>query len=93
MNIDSHCTITIHEFAAFEGWYWEIAVPGEIHPAERIKEFTMEDPGLGCPVKLCPIGSIHPLGKGVHVYKGGIKFEFVADMVKSSLIAQSIYKS
>jgi hypothetical protein len=48
----------------------------------------MDDPGLDVGEAL-PNWVNPSVGKGVHVYKGGIKFEFVADMVKSSLIAQS----
>jgi hypothetical protein len=85
MNIDSHCTIKIHEFAAFEGWYWEIKVPSEIHTEERIKKFTLQDPGLGIPLILKPISSIKPTGKDYHVYKGGISDKLMADMLRSTI--------
>lgn len=79
----------IHEFAAFKGWYWEIAVPGESHPVERIKEFTLDDPGLGWTLKLNTVGSIHPNGKGNHIYKGSIDNRSVADAVMSCIISNA----
>lgn len=85
MNKDTHCTIKINEFAQINGWYWEIMVPGEIHPRERIKEFILDDPGLGWPVKLKPVGSVNPIVKGCHVYRGGICERLVVDIVKSSI--------
>jgi hypothetical protein len=86
MNKDTHCTIKIKEFAQINGWYWEITVPGEIHPRERIKEFILDDPGLGWMVKLQPMGSIHPVGKGCHVYRGGLSNKLDANAVSSSII-------
>jgi hypothetical protein len=80
------CSITVCEFARIDGYYWEITVPDELHPESRIKEFVLDDPGLGWPVKLNPIGSIHPVGKGCHVYRGGISDKLVADAVKSTIV-------
>ena len=84
MNNDIHCTIKIHELSALEGWYWEITVPGEIHPIERIREFTLDGPGLGIPLVLNPTGSTNSTGLGSHVYKGGTSDKRVANIMKSS---------
>lgn len=85
MNIDNHCTINIHEFAALEGWYWEITVPGKIHPEERIKEFILDDPGLGWLVKLEPVAVSRFLTSRDSIYKGVISDGEVANAIRSSL--------
>ncbi len=90
MNIDSHCTFKIHEFAAFEGWYWEITVPGKIHPEKRIKEFTLDDSGLGRSVRLNPVGSINafPFRDGINIYRGVITDKLIADSIASSIFSE-----
>ena len=86
MKINDCCSIDIHEFSQINGYYWEISVPTEIHPRERIKEFTLEDPGLGWPVRLNTIASIHPSKQqGIHTYRGVID-HITAEAVKSMLI-------
>lgn len=90
MNTDIHCTIKIHEFAALEGWYWEITVPGEIHPKERIKEFTLDDLGLGWLVKLSPLASIHSLSLNQYVYKGSINSLQIVDAINSVFVTNPV---
>lgn len=60
-------------------------MPSEIHTEERIKEFTIKDPGLGISLVLKPIGSINLSGKGYHVYRGGIRDKLMADMLRSTI--------
>ena len=64
-------------------------MPGEIHPSERIKEFTLDDPGLGWPLKLRPMYSMNPVEKGFHVYRGGICDRVIAEAVESFLIGNT----
>ena len=86
MNSDSHCTIKIHEFVASEGGYWEIAVPSEIHPDEKIKEFTLDDPGLGWPVVLRSTASIGSFSNSDIVYKGYFEERITANAVISIMV-------
>ena len=60
-------------------------MPSEIHTEERIKEFTIKNPGLGNPLALKPIGSINLSGEGYHVYRGGIRDKLMTDMLRSTI--------
>ena len=63
-------------------------MPDSLHPETRVKEFILDDPGLGWPIKLEPLGSFHPAEKGCQVYRGGISERFIADAVNSCLVSQ-----
>ncbi len=86
MDKDKCCSIKLNQFTHIDGWYWEITVPGEIHPRERIKEFVLDNPGLECPVKRPPLVSIVSLHNNSYIYKGVINDKRVADAVLSSVV-------
>jgi hypothetical protein len=85
------CSIIVREFARLDGYYWEITVPAELHPESRIKEFVLDDSGLGWQVKLRPVGSINPVlyKFGENVYRGVIEDKHLADVINSCLIIDS----
>ncbi len=95
MNNKPCCSIKLFEFVQIDGWYWEITVPGEIHPRERIKEFILDDPGLGWLLKLKPVGSVNPVSYslGENVYRGVLSDRLVADAIKSTIEITSFNES